>query len=67
MLVLSLLTLSVTAIALYIGSKLKDDAFKAGMSLTALAFMLITLICAPWILKLSIVAIPLLIGEIGSW
>ncbi len=67
MLVLSLVTLSITAIALYIGSKLKDEAFKAGMSLTALAFMLVTLICAPWILKLSIVAIPLFISDISSW
>lgn len=67
MLALSLITLSVTAIAIYIGSKIKDDVFKAGMSFTAIAFMLVTLICAPWILKLSLVAIPFLIGEISSW
>lgn len=67
MLALSLVTLSVTAIAIYIGSKIKDEVFKTGMSFTALAFMLVTLICAPWILKLGLVAIPFFISEINSW
>lgn len=62
MLPLSLVTLFVAAIALYISSKIKDDVFKAGMRFTSLAFSLVTLFCAPWILKLCLVAIPLLIS-----
>ena len=65
MLTLSLLTLSVAAIALYISSKISDDVFKAGMRFTSLTFSVITLFCAPWILKLSLVAIPLAIAKMN--
>lgn len=67
MLALSLAALLVTAIALYSSTKIEDDVFKIGMYFTALAFILVTLICAPWILKLSLVAIPLIIGTLNSW
>ena len=62
MLTLSLVTLFVAAIALYISSKINDDVFKAGMRFTSLAFSLVTLFCAPWILKLCLVAVPLIIS-----
>ena len=62
MLTLSLVTLFVAAIALYISSKINDDVFKAGMQFTSLAFSLVTLFCAPWILKLCLVAVPLIIS-----
>jgi hypothetical protein len=61
MLTLSLGTLFVAVAALYISSKLNDDVFKAGMRFTSLTFSLVTLFCAPWILKLCLVAIPLII------
>ena len=62
MLTLSLVTLFVAVLALYISSKLNDDVFKAGMRFTSLTFSLVTLFCAPWILKLCLVAIPLVIS-----
>ena len=62
MLTLSLGTFLVAVIALYISSKLNDDVFKAGMRFSSLAFSLVTLFCAPWILKLCLVAIPLAIS-----
>jgi uncharacterized membrane protein len=62
MLTLSLGTFLVALIALYISSKLNDDVFKAGMRFSSLAFSLVTLFCAPWILKLCLVAIPLAIS-----
>ena len=62
MLTLSLVTLFVAATALYISSKINDDVFKAGMRFTSLAFSLVTLFCAPWILKLCLVAVPLIIS-----
>ena len=58
----SLGTFLVAVIALYISSKLNDDVFKAGMRFTSLAFSLVTLFCAPWILKLCLIAIPLAIS-----
>lgn len=67
MLVLSLVTLSIAAIAIYLASKIEDDVFKAGINFTALTFLLVTLICAPWLLKLTLVAVPLTIGSLNSW
>ncbi|MGV2829691.1 hypothetical protein [Myxosarcina sp. GI1(2024)] len=67
MLAVSLVSLLVAVIAIYISSIIEDDVFKAGMRVTALAFTLITLFCAPWILKLGIVAIPLILGDANFW
>ena len=67
MLALSIATFSVAAIALYISSKIEDDVFKAGMYFTSLAFTLVTLICAPWILKFVVAAIPLIMASLNSW
>ncbi len=67
MLTISLVTLFVAAIALYISSKISDDVFKAGMRFTSLAFSLVTLFCAPWILKLALVAIPMAIANLNSF
>lgn len=67
MLALSLVTLFVAAIALYISSRIKDDVFKAATRFTSVAFSLVTLFCAPWILKLCLVAIPLVIVSLNSW
>lgn len=62
MLSLSLGTFLTALIALYISSKLNDDVFKAGMRFSSLTFSLVTLFCAPWILKLCLIAIPLAIS-----
>lgn len=64
MLTLSLVTLSVAAIALYASYTINDDVFKAAMQFTALTFSVVTLFCAPWLLKLGLVVIPL---AIASW
>ena len=63
---ISLVTLLIAAIALLISSKLNDEVFKAGMRFASVTFSLVTLFCAPWILKLSLVAIPLAIASINS-
>lgn len=67
MLALSLVTLSVAAIALYISSRIDDDVFKTATRFTSVAFSLVTLFCAPWILKLSLVAVSIAIASISSW
>lgn len=65
MLALSLLTLFVAAIALYISSKINDDVFKAATRFTSVAFSLVTLFCAPWILKLGLVVVSLAIASLN--
>ena len=67
MLALSLVTLAIAAIALYISSIVDDDVFKAAIRFTSVAFSIVTLFCAPWILKLSLVAVSLAIASISSW
>ena len=67
MLTLSLVTLFIATIAFYISSKISDDVFKAGMRFTSLTFSLITLFCAPWILKLGLVAIPMAIASLNTF
>lgn len=64
MLTLSLIALVVAAIALYISYVINDDVFQAAMRFSSLTFFLVALLCAPWLLKLCLVAIPL---AIASW
>ena len=66
MLALSLVTLSVAAIALYISSKINDEVFKTAIRFTSVAFSLVTLLCAPWILKLGLVAVYIAIFSLTS-
>jgi hypothetical protein len=63
MLVISLGSIFVAAIAVYLTTKIQDEVFKVGMTVVALVFALVTLVCAPWILKLCVVALPLLFGN----
>ncbi|MGF1540288.1 MAG: hypothetical protein ACFCU5_07525 [Pleurocapsa sp.] len=65
MLALSITTFAVAAIALYISSKIKDDVFKAGMCFTSLTFTLVTLVCAPWLVKLAVATIPLIMANLN--
>jgi|GEM_PF-1818017 len=67
MLALSLVTLAVAAIALYISSIVDDDVFKAAIRFTSVTFSLVTLFCAPWILKLALVGVSLAIASLSSW
>ena len=67
MLALSLVTLSVAAIALFVSFSINDDVFKAAIRFTSVAFSLVTLFCAPWILKLALVAVSLSIASLSSW
>lgn len=67
MLALSLGTLSIAAIALFISFNIDDDVFKAAIRFTSVAFSVVTLFCAPWILKLTLVTISITIASLSSW
>jgi hypothetical protein len=66
MLALSLVGLLVTLGAIYLSFKIKDDVFKVAMGFTAILFGFFTLVCAPWLLKLVVMAIPFVIG-LNHW
>lgn len=51
------------AIAIYLTTKIQDEAFRAGMLLFSLIPAFITLVCGPWAIKLLIVLVPLFLGS----
>ncbi len=67
MLALSLSSLSVAIAAIYLSNRIEDDVFKAAMALTAMAFLLLNLICAPWLLKIVGIAIPFVFSSLTRW
>ena len=67
MLALSLSSLSVAITAFYISGKIEDDVFKAAMAFAAIAFLLLNLICAPWLLKIVGIAIPFVCSSLNRW
>ena len=66
MLEISLSSIVVATIAVYLTTKITDEVFKVGMTFLALVFGFVTLICAPWALKLFVVVLPLLFGNLNS-
>ncbi|VEP15023.1 conserved hypothetical protein [Hyella patelloides LEGE 07179] len=66
MVAVSVSSIFVASVAIYLTTKIDDEVFKVGMAFVALVFGLVTLICAPWILKLLVMAIPLFFGNLGN-
>ena len=66
MLAFSIGSVCVAALAIFLTTKIKDEVFQVGMAVVALVFTLVTLICAPWTLKLLVVVIPLFLGNLNS-
>ncbi len=69
MLAISIGSLLVATIAVYFSYTVKDDVFQAGIGFAGILFILITLVCAPWLLKLAImiISIPLLLDFVKVW
>jgi hypothetical protein len=67
MFTLSLASLGIATVAIYISYKIQDDVFKVGMNSTAILFFLVTLVCAPWLLKLTLVAIAFIFARLSPW
>lgn len=64
MLAISLIALAVASISAFLSLNTKEDVVKAAMACVAIIFAFLTLILAPWPLKLIIVAIPLMVERI---
>ena len=69
MLAISIVSLFAASIAVYFSYTVQDDVFQVGIGFAGLLFILITLVCAPWLLKfaLIIVSIPLLLDFVKIW
>lgn len=66
MLVLSLITLLVASVSTFLSLNTQEDVFKAAMGCSAVISLLLTLFFAPWVLKLAIIAIPLVIDKFND-
>lgn len=66
MLAISLIALAVASISAFLSLNTKEDVFKAATACAAIIFAFLTLILAPWPLKLIIVAVPLIVERINN-
>lgn len=69
MLAISLITLVIAALAAYFSYNIQDEVFQVGIGFASLLFILITIVCSPWLLKLAIIifAIPFLLDFVKIW
>lgn len=67
MLTFSLSILSVAIAAFYLSSKISDDVFKAAISFTAVGFLLLNLVLAPWLLKIVGIVIFFAFSSLNRW
>ncbi len=67
MLVPSLMTLAIAALAVCLSLNSKEEVFKVAMGFTAALSLFLTLIFAPWALKLLILAVPLVLDKLNYW
>ena len=63
---ISLSCMFVATMSIYLTTKIQDEVFRVGMAFVALVCALIILVCAPWILKLFVVALPLFFGSLNT-
>ena len=69
MLAISLVSLVAAAIAIYSSCTIKDEVFCVGIGFAGIFFILITIVCAPWLLKIAIIllSIPFLMDFVKIW
>ncbi len=61
MFIISLITLVVASLSAFVSVNCQEEVIKAAMACLAVLCALITLLIAPWLIKLSLFAIPLLV------
>jgi hypothetical protein len=67
MLVPSLMTLAIASVAACLSINTKEEVFKVAMGFTCVLALFLTLLLAPWVLKLAIAAVPLTLDKFNSW
>lgn len=64
---LSLITLVIAAISTVLCLSAGEEVFKVAMVCVAILSTLFTLVVSPWALKLTLIAIPLVIDRVNNW
>lgn len=59
--------LGITAIAACWSFTTKEEIVKVAMAFVAVLAGFVTLCCVPWVIKVVIVAIPLLLDRMNAW
>ena len=67
MLVPSLMTLAIASVAACLSLNTREEVVKVAMGFTSILAIFLTLLFAPWVLKLAIVAVPLTLDRFNSW
>lgn len=63
MFILSLITLAIASISAFVSLNAKEEVFKVAMACLAIVSVFLTLVLAPWELKIILVAIPFAIAR----
>lgn len=66
MLLISLITLAIASVSAFLSLNMREEVVKVAMGCVAILSSLLTLLFAPWILKLAIVAVPLIIDRLND-
>ena len=67
MLAFSLSSLSIAIAGFYISGKISDDVFKAAIFFSAVGFLLLNLVLAPWLLKIVGIAVFFVFSSLNRW
>ncbi len=65
MFMISLLTLLIASLSALLCANTREDVFRAAMGCVSLLFAFVTLVIAPWGLKLLLIAIPLIVEAVS--
>lgn len=66
MLAISCILILITVAAASLSINTKEEVVKVSMAVVALLALFITIVVAPWSVKLPIIAIPLFIGKLEA-
>lgn len=64
MFLLSVVSLAIASISAFFSLSVEEEILKVSLALTAALAIFLTLVFAPWTLKLSLVAVPFVIERI---
>ncbi|MEM1366965.1 MAG: riboflavin synthase subunit alpha [Cyanobacteria bacterium P01_H01_bin.15] len=67
MLVLSIFSLVVATVATLGSLKTQEDVVRPVLGVIAVLAIVVTLCCAPWVMKLSLLALPFVLETLVDW
>jgi len=67
MFLLSVVSLAIASVSAFFSLNVQEEVLKVSLAFTAVFAIVLTLFCAPWSLKLTLAAIPLVIERVYSF